>query len=102
LIFTLYTFHPQCKATKDEHLAYLYAFDFDHTIVNQNSDTAVMEVIHDPIPQNLQRLFDGTNWEEYMENVFKFVADEGGTYDILAAKIRELQPTEGSPPHLIS
>jgi len=80
--------------------AYLYAFDFDHTIVDQNSDTAVMEVIHDPVPTNLTRLFDGTNWEEYMEGVFKFVAEEGGTYDIIAEKIRELQPTEGMP-HLL-
>jgi pyridoxal phosphate phosphatase PHOSPHO2 len=75
--------------------AFLYAFDFDHTIVDQNSDTAVMEVIHDPVPPNLVRLFDGTNWEEYMEGVFKFVADEGGTYDIIAEKICELQATEG-------
>lgn len=56
-----------------------------------------MEVIHDPVPANLTRLFDGTNWEEYMEGVFKFVADEGGSYDIIAEKIRELKPTEGKP-----
>lgn len=54
-----------------------------------------MEVIHDPVPSNLVRFFDGTNWEEYMEGVFKFVAEEGGTYEIIASKIRLLQPTEG-------
>lgn len=54
-----------------------------------------MEVIHDPVPSNLTRLFDGTNWEEYMEGVFKFVAEEGGTYEIIADKIRQLQATEG-------
>jgi hypothetical protein len=41
-------------------------------------------------------MFDGTNWEEYMEGVFKFVADEGGTYETIASKISELQPTEGT------
>lgn len=84
----------QCASYESEE-AYLYAFDFDHTIVDQNSDTAVMEVIHDPVPSNLTRLFDGTNWEEYMEGVFKFVAEEGGTYEIIADKIRQLQATEG-------
>jgi len=89
----------QCEPYEPEG-SYLYAFDFDHTIVDQNSDTAVMEVIHDPVPANLTRLFDGTNWEEYMEGVFRFVADEGGTYDLIAEKIRELKPTEGMP-HLL-
>lgn len=76
-------------------VAYLYAFDFDHTIVDQNSDSAVMEIIHDPIPENLQRMYDGTNWTEYMEKIFRFVFDEGGTYDIIASKISLLKPTDG-------
>jgi len=79
---------------------YLYAFDFDHTIVDQNSDAAVMAVIHDPVPNNLTRLFDGTNWEEYMEGVFKFIKDEGGTFEVIASKLRELKATEGMP-HLL-
>lgn len=54
-----------------------------------------MEIIHDPVPSDLQRLYDGTNWEEYMEGVFKFVAAEGGTYDIIAGKIKLLKATQG-------
>jgi len=79
---------------------YLYAFDFDHTIVDQNSDAAVMAVIHDPVPSNLTRLFDGTNWEEYMTGVFKFIKEEGGTFDVIATKLRELKATDGMP-HLL-
>ncbi|ODM95766.1 Pyridoxal phosphate phosphatase PHOSPHO2 [Orchesella cincta] len=87
--------HCLCSCEDEEQVAYLYAFDFDHTIVDQNSDTAVMEIIHDPIPDNLQRMYDGTNWTEYMDQIFRFVADEGGTYDVIADKISLLKPTEG-------
>lgn len=88
------------REPEEEYVAYLYAFDFDHTIVDQNSDSAVMEIIHDPVPENLQRLYDGTNWSEYMDKIFRFVADEGGTYDIIASKIALLKPTEGMIPLL--
>lgn len=54
-----------------------------------------MEIIHDPVPDNLQRLYDGTNWTEYMDKIFRFVADEGGTYDVIASKISLLKPTDG-------
>jgi len=79
---------------------YLYAFDFDHTIVDQNSDSAVMEIIHDPIPPNLERLYDGTNWTEYMDKIFRFVADEGGTCEVIGGKISLLKPTDGMIPLL--
>ncbi|CAL8074499.1 unnamed protein product [Orchesella dallaii] len=87
--------HCLCSCEDEEQVAYLYAFDFDHTIVDQNSDTAVMEIIHDPIPDNLQRMYDGTNWTDYMDKIFRFVADEGGTYEVIADKISLLKPTEG-------
>lgn len=54
-----------------------------------------MEIIHDPIPENLQRMYDGTNWTEYMERIFQFVAEEGGTYDVIANKISLLKPAAG-------
>lgn len=85
----------QNEPEEGQYVAYLYAFDFDHTIVDQNSDSAVMEIIHDPVPDNLQRLYDGTNWTEYMDKIFRFVADEGGTYDVIASKISLLKPTDG-------
>lgn len=85
----------QGENDEDIYEAYLYAFDFDHTIVDQNSDSAVMEIIHDPVPENLQRMYDGTNWSEYMDKIFRFVADEGGTYEVIASKIALLRPTDG-------
>jgi len=88
------------ESEEESHVAYLYAFDFDHTIVDQNSDSAVMEIIHDPIPENLQRLYDGTNWTEYMDKIFRFVADEGGSFDVIASKIAMLKPTDGMIPLL--
>jgi len=75
---------------------YLFALDFDHTIVNQNSDSAVIEVLKNPIPEEISRSYDGTNWSEYMDKIFRHVATDGATVDVIARQIKKLKPTPGT------
>lgn len=49
----------------------LYAFDFDHTIVNENSDTFINQLLLDKVlTPSVRSTYDGTNWTEFMNNVF--------------------------------
>jgi len=84
-----------CSCFGKSRKAYLYAFDFDHTIIDHNSDTAVIEVIHHPIPDDIQHFFNGNNWEEYMEKIFRFIASEGATMEMIANRIRHLKLNAG-------
>ncbi|CAG7723282.1 unnamed protein product [Allacma fusca] len=82
-----------CCGRKRDRPRYLYAFDFDHTIVNENSDAAITEVVPNPIPDHIKCLYDGTNWTEFMEYIFRYIATEGATVPVLAEKIRQLELT---------
>lgn len=82
-----------CCRRKRGRPHYLYAFDFDHTIVNENSDAAITEVVPNPIPDHIKSLYDGTNWTEFMEYIFRYIASQGATVPVLAEKIRKLELT---------
>ncbi|KAJ6638457.1 Phosphoethanolamine/phosphocholine phosphatase [Pseudolycoriella hygida] len=55
---------------------YLAAFDFDYTIVSDNSDIVVRDLIPSshPIPDHVKQLYSEENgWTEYMGEVFKIL-----------------------------
>jgi len=73
----------------------LYAFDFDHTIVKDNSDTFIVKIIKSPLSPKVKASFDGTNWTEYMDKVMKFLATQGKTVDEIQKHIEKLELVPG-------
>ncbi|XP_078085328.1 putative phosphatase phospho2 [Mustelus asterias] len=56
----------------------LLVFDFDHTIVNGNSDTWVVKCVPEKkLPDWLRESYDGQHWNEYMQKVFSYIGDQG-------------------------
>jgi pyridoxal phosphate phosphatase PHOSPHO2 len=53
----------------------LYAFDFDHTIIEENSDYEVKKLLKNPLPSELA--YNGSNFTAYMDEVMKFIGSEG-------------------------
>jgi len=68
----------------------LVAFDFDQTIIDANSDTAVIDLIDGPVPDEAQKLYADDNWTDYMQAIFRHLHGQGATkkrYDVLLASL---------------
>ncbi|XP_078260652.1 pyridoxal phosphate phosphatase PHOSPHO2 [Rhinoraja longicauda] len=56
----------------------LLVFDFDHTIVDGNSDTWVVRCTpRKKLPDWLRKKYDGKHWNEYMQSVLGYIGDQG-------------------------
>ncbi|XP_067843614.1 pyridoxal phosphate phosphatase PHOSPHO2 [Heptranchias perlo] len=56
----------------------LLVFDFDHTIVDENSDTWVVSCTPEKkLPHWLRKTYDGKHWNEYMRRVLGYIGDQG-------------------------
>uniref|UniRef100_UPI00398EF856 pyridoxal phosphate phosphatase PHOSPHO2 n=1 Tax=Pristiophorus japonicus TaxID=55135 RepID=UPI00398EF856 len=56
----------------------LLVFDFDHTIVDGNSDTWVVRCTPEKkLPDWLRKTYDGNHWTEYMRRVLGYIGDQG-------------------------
>lgn len=56
----------------------LLVFDFDHTIVNDNSDTWIVQCAPDKkLPYGLQNSYEKGKWTEYMGRVFSYLGEQG-------------------------
>lgn len=74
----------------------LAAFDFDHTIINKNSDTAIADLLNDnEIPLKLKELHKIDGWTQYMQGIFDILFSKGVTENVINSTIRSLSPTEG-------
>ncbi|XP_021949604.1 probable phosphatase phospho2 isoform X2 [Folsomia candida] len=71
----------------------LYAFDFDHTILKDNSDTEVTKLVDSPLPEAIRNFYDGTNWTQFMNKVFEFLRDQGVTVEDMKELITKMNPT---------
>ncbi|XP_076269870.1 putative phosphatase phospho2 [Rhynchophorus ferrugineus] len=60
------------KVDKKMNMKNLAVFDFDHTIIDDNSDTAVLQLINrTKIPNELKKLYKADGWTAYMQGIFK-------------------------------
>ncbi|CAH2305721.1 pyridoxal phosphate phosphatase PHOSPHO2 [Pelobates cultripes] len=56
----------------------LLVFDFDHTIVNDNSDTWIVQCAPEKkLPYGLQNTYEKGKWTEYMGRVFTYLGEQG-------------------------
>lgn len=52
----------------------LFAFDFDHTILNENTDLYIVKMVPGgSLPEEIQALYTKDNWTDYMGEVFKYL-----------------------------
>ncbi|ELU18039.1 hypothetical protein CAPTEDRAFT_111093 [Capitella teleta] len=74
----------------------LIAFDFDHTLIDDNSDLYVRKLApNGKIPQRIHDLFDDSGWTEYMAAIFEYLHDNGTTPAQILACMTEIGFTSG-------
>lgn len=59
-------------------MKFLLVFDFDHTVIDENSDTWIVKCAPDAkLPDEVRNSYQTGHWTEYMGRVFKFLGDSG-------------------------
>jgi len=71
------------------------AFDFDHTIINDNSDIVVRDMLGSPIPEEVAKLYRTDGWTAYMQNIFKLLNSDGFSPLQLQTAIKKIPHTPG-------
>lgn len=72
------------------------AFDFDHTIIDENSDLYVRKLApNEHIPEDISALFSNKGWTEYMGAIFKYLHSNGTTPSEVEACMHEIPLTDG-------
>lgn len=76
----------------------LIAFDFDHTIVEENSDIVARKLINqDLIPEAVRKLYQTRGWTDYMAEIFKLLHKHKISEETISAAMHNLIPTEKMP-----
>ncbi|KAK7913184.1 hypothetical protein WMY93_013395 [Mugilogobius chulae] len=60
----------------------LMVFDFDHTVVDDNSDTWVIRCLPgETLPDSVKKTYRKGHWTEFMGNVMKYLGEQNVTPD---------------------
>ncbi|KAG1679772.1 hypothetical protein FOA52_012683 [Chlamydomonas sp. UWO 241] len=74
----------------------LVAFDFDHTVVDANSDTWVYKALPSgALPDDIKALYQPGQWTRFMNDVFEHCHQEGVTPACMEAVMRGVPLTPG-------
>ena len=74
----------------------LVAFDFDHTLIDNNSDTYINKLAPGhKIPEDVKSLYRKDGWTLYMREVFKFLHSNGISKDDILTCLEEIKLTDG-------
>lgn len=74
----------------------LAVFDFDHTIIDDNSDTVVRDLLSpDKIPPSLKQLHRQDGWTSYMQGVFELLYEHDFRKDEIQTAIENIKPVGG-------
>lgn len=75
---------------------YLAAFDFDHTVVDENTDIVARDLIDSSlIPESVKQLYKSSGWIEYMQEIFNLLHSNGRSPVDIRTAIRAIPETEG-------
>jgi pyridoxal phosphate phosphatase PHOSPHO2 len=78
------------------HCKHLVAFDFDHTIIDENSDLYVRKLApNGEIPPHIHDLYDNQGWTKYMAAIFEYLHANGTTSEEILNCMAELEFTAG-------
>lgn len=74
----------------------LVAFDFDHTVVDDNTDIVVRDLIgKDKIPDEVKFLYTSSGWIPYMHAIFKLLHGNGIRRNEMLAAIENIPEVTG-------
>ncbi|XP_043853940.1 pyridoxal phosphate phosphatase PHOSPHO2 [Dromiciops gliroides] len=77
-------------------MKFLLIFDFDHTIIDDNSDTWIVKCAPEKnLPNELKDSYEKGKWNEYMGRVFKYLGDKGIREYEMKRTMTEIPFTEG-------
>ncbi|XP_075701278.1 phosphoethanolamine/phosphocholine phosphatase [Rhinoderma darwinii] len=77
---------------------YLLVFDFDETIVNENSDDSVVQVAPEQeLPDWLRETFQDGYYNQYMQRVLKYLGDKGARANDLKTVYEKIPLSPGMP-----
>uniref|UniRef100_A0A8C5WHB3 Phosphoethanolamine/phosphocholine phosphatase n=1 Tax=Leptobrachium leishanense TaxID=445787 RepID=A0A8C5WHB3_9ANUR len=79
-------------------LKYLLIFDFDETIINENSDDSVVQVAPgQELPDWLRETFEEGYYNRYMQKVFEYFGDQGVTLADIKTAYENIPLSPGMP-----
>ncbi|XP_045472342.1 probable phosphatase phospho2 [Harmonia axyridis] len=73
----------------------LAAFDFDHTIIELNSDAVIASTVQGGVPESVKNLHRNNGWTAYMQKIFELLNMEGYSEDFIRNTIIKLNPVCG-------
>ena len=73
----------------------LIVFDLDHTIINDNSDIELIDVLKKKSLEKIRKIEYDHNWAHYMQNIFKIFKEENFTIDEIKEFIEVLPLNQG-------
>lgn len=74
----------------------LIALDFDHTVVDDNTDIVVRNLLTiDQIPENVRSLYKSSDWIGYMQEIFNLLHKHGFGKESILSAIRGIPETPG-------
>ncbi|XP_063067859.1 pyridoxal phosphate phosphatase PHOSPHO2 [Engraulis encrasicolus] len=74
----------------------LIAFDFDHTIVDDNCDTWVIQSTPDKcLPDSIKKSYQKGRWTEYMGRVMSYIGDQAVTPEAIRSVMNTIPFTDG-------
>lgn len=74
----------------------LAVFDFDHTVIDGNSDTIVRDILPaEKFPHSLKQLHTKDGWTAYMQGVFDHLYKNGIRKEDITNTIKNIKPVEG-------
>lgn len=75
---------------------FLVLFDFDETIINESSDDAVVRALPSQrLPDWLKNSYREGHYNEHMQKVLAYMAEQGVSKDSIRSAVEEIQPTPG-------
>ena len=75
----------------------LYAFDFDHTIIEENSDYEVKKLLKGLLPPEIESRCTGTTFTAYMDLVMKYIGSQGTTIHQVGDFMKTMEFVPGKP-----
>lgn len=75
---------------------FLAVFDYDHTIVNDNTDIVARDLIpSDSIPDDVKILYRSSGWINYMQAIFDLLHKHGKTKNQIQEAIKNIPECPG-------
>nr|XP_061807184.1 probable phosphatase phospho1 [Nerophis lumbriciformis] len=76
---------------------FLVLFDFDETLVNENSDDAVLQALPGQrLPDWLKNSYREGHYNEHMQQILAYMAEQGVSRDAIRSAVESIPPTPGT------